>query len=47
MKNIKLWGWVLHAKDTSCKATYEIKYLKIIECIYKIAFQCIKWNHVV
>ena len=33
-QRIKLWDWVVRVKDTSCKATYKIKDLKIIECIF-------------
>ena len=27
-QRIKLWDWVVHVKDTSCKARYKIKDLK-------------------
>ena len=36
----KLWDWVVRVKDTSCKATYKIKDVKLLNAFLKIAFQC-------
>ena len=37
MENIKLWDWAVRVKDTSCKATYTIKGLKLMNAFL---FQC-------
>ena len=37
MESIKLWDWAVRVKDTSCKATYTIKGLKLMNAFL---FQC-------
>ena len=33
-QRIKLWDWVVCVKNTSCKATYKIKDLKLLNATF-------------
>ena len=45
---IKLWDWLIRVKDTSCKATYKISDLSVINSLimhvnnYKMESYCLK-----